>query len=161
MQVNDFEREDGSIARRQGVLVERCSPKTKSRLCTKCSAMSCAPQHSSLTVSLDSSKGDHSIVSSRHEKHASACRCRYLEETGCASVCLNSCKVPTQEFFEKDMGLPLTMAPNYEDFSCQFSFGMAPRLQAQDDAFQTPCFLQCPSKRRHSAAQKCPGASTL
>jgi hypothetical protein len=24
-----------------------------------------------------------------------------------------------QEFFEKDMGLPLTMTPNYEDFSCQ------------------------------------------
>jgi hypothetical protein len=25
----------------------------------------------------------------------------------------------TQEFFEKDMGLPLTMTPNYDDFSCQ------------------------------------------
>jgi hypothetical protein len=24
-----------------------------------------------------------------------------------------------QEFFIKDMGLPLTMKPNYEDFSCQ------------------------------------------
>ena len=23
-------------------------------------------------------------------------RCRYLEQSGCASVCLNSCKVPTQ-----------------------------------------------------------------
>jgi hypothetical protein len=23
-------------------------------------------------------------------------RCRYLEEAGCASICLNSCKVPTQ-----------------------------------------------------------------
>jgi hypothetical protein len=115
------------------------------------------------------------------------CRCRYLEEAGCASICINSCKVPTQEFFAKDMcvrhgiiafqnwiwnwiwmhmhvsahvsvplpsplceqphrkqprldltlairptdtdlvdcsslcrGLPLTMTPNYDDFSCQF-----------------------------------------
>lgn len=23
-------------------------------------------------------------------------RCRYLEEAGCASICINSCKVPTQ-----------------------------------------------------------------
>ena len=46
-------------------------------------------------------------------------RCRYLEEAGCASVCINSCKVPTQEFFARDMGLPLTMTPNYDDFSCQ------------------------------------------
>ena len=126
-------------------------------------------------------------------------RCRYLEETGCVSVCINSCKLPTQvagtphhlepcpsfvqvckcvqaaawsvmsssqspstsascaracastlrhfaspclckalhfppaalsavssglpacmqEFFREDMGLPLTMTPNYDDFSCQ------------------------------------------
>lgn len=43
-------------------------------------------------------------------------RCRYLEETGCASVCLNSCKFPTQRFFMEGMGLPLTMTPNYDDF---------------------------------------------
>lgn len=29
-------------------------------------------------------------------------------------------QVPTQEFFARDMGLPLEMKPNYEDFSCQF-----------------------------------------
>lgn len=46
-------------------------------------------------------------------------RCRYLEQAGCVSICVNSCKVPTQEFFAKDMGLPLTMTPDYEDFSCQ------------------------------------------
>lgn len=122
-------------------------------------------------------------------------RCRYLEEAGCASICINSCKVPTQvrwtrghsrapwsvclcvcmccvcararlcvrncqgrgapdpppaslhatrtqplacpapsngsrpaypcvpppfqNFFVRDMGLPLTITPNYDDFSCQ------------------------------------------
>ena len=37
-------------------------------------------------------------------------RCRFLEESGCASVCVNSCKIPTQNFFLQDMGLPLTVS---------------------------------------------------
>ena len=36
-------------------------------------------------------------------------RCRFLQEAGCASVCVNSCKIPTQNFFLQDMGLPLTV----------------------------------------------------
>eukprot|EP00884_Botryococcus_braunii_P023672 jgi/Botrbrau1/998/Bobra.114_1s0036.1 len=87
------------------------------------------------------------------------CRCRYLEQTGCASVCINSCKLPTQEFFAKDMGLPLTMTPNYDDFSCQFSFGMVPPPPGKDEALATPCFRQCPSKRPSSEAQHCGGIS--
>lgn len=63
----------------------------------------------------------------------------------------------SQEFFEKDMGLPLTMTPNYEDFSCQFSFGLTPKPAASDEAFATPCFAQCPSKQRHHGS-RCPGA---
>ena len=42
-------------------------------------------------------------------------RCRYLEEVGCASACMNSCKFPTQEFFKRDMGLDVTLEPNYEE----------------------------------------------
>ncbi|GFH08469.1 DUF4033 domain-containing protein, partial [Haematococcus lacustris] len=74
-------------------------------------------------------------------------RCRYLEQTGCASVCINSCKVPTQEFFATHMGLPLTLTPNYETYECQFAFGKTPLPQSQDAAFASPCFVQCPSKR--------------
>lgn len=73
-------------------------------------------------------------------------RCRYLEESGCVGVCINSCKVPTQEFFEKDMGLPLTMEPNYETFECQFSFGKTPPPPEEDEAFASPCFSQCGNK---------------
>mmetsp|Transcript_3521 Transcript_3521/g.4953 ORF Transcript_3521/g.4953 Transcript_3521/m.4953 type:complete len:289 (+) Transcript_3521:101-967(+) len=73
-------------------------------------------------------------------------RCRFLEESGCASVCVNTCKVPTQTFFAQDMGLPLTMEPNYEDFSCQFSFGKVPPKPDQDPAFHVGCLSQCPSK---------------
>ena len=76
-------------------------------------------------------------------------RCRYLEESGCASVCVNTCKVPTQEFFAKDMGLPLEMTPNYDDFSCQFSFGKTPLPPEQDEVFSVSCFTQCPSKAAH------------
>jgi len=72
-------------------------------------------------------------------------RCRYLEESGCASICINSCKIPTQTFFALDMGLPLTMKPNYEDFSCQFSFGLTPPNETDDEAFSTECFTSCPT----------------
>lgn len=45
------------------------------------------------------------------------------------------------------MGLPLTMTPNYEDFSCQFAFGLTPKPQGEDEALRTPCFGQCPTAR--------------
>ena len=141
--VNDVELADGTLGRAQGVLIERC---------------------------------------------------RYLEQSGCASICINSCKVPTQvpfatvlcdafrhfslldsscdmliccitclplhslqmqTFFTEDMALPLSMTPNYEDFSCQFAFGVEPKPQDEDEVFRTPCFRQCPSKQAHRVPQ-CP-----
>lgn len=51
------------------------------------------------------------------------------------------------------MGLPLTMTPDYEDFSCQFSFGQVPVPEDQDEALNTPCFVQCPSKNRRRQPQ--------
>jgi Beta-carotene isomerase D27-like, C-terminal len=62
-----------------------------------------------------------------------------------------------QEFFAKDMGLPLTMTPNYDDFSCQFSFGVTPPPPEADEALATPCFLQCPSKRQAVQTEHCGG----
>mmetsp|Transcript_14108 Transcript_14108/g.20149 ORF Transcript_14108/g.20149 Transcript_14108/m.20149 type:complete len:146 (-) Transcript_14108:554-991(-) len=72
-------------------------------------------------------------------------RCRFLEESGCASICVNSCKIPTQNFFNQDMGLPLTMTPDYDTFECQFSFGLTPSAVSELDARQTPCLSRCPS----------------
>lgn len=72
-------------------------------------------------------------------------RCRFLEESGCASVCVNACKIPTQNFFIEDMGLPLTMTPDYETYECQFSFGVMPNSQEELDAKSTPCLARCPS----------------
>ena len=69
-------------------------------------------------------------------------RCRFLEESGCISVCVNACQIPTQNFFAQDMGLPLTMEPDYETFACDFRFGEMPPTEQQPTA---PCLLQCPS----------------
>eukprot|EP01026_Neomeris_dumetosa_P029593 TRINITY_DN23971_c0_g1_i7.p2 TRINITY_DN23971_c0_g1~~TRINITY_DN23971_c0_g1_i7.p2 ORF type:complete len:239 (-),score=29.86 TRINITY_DN23971_c0_g1_i7:124-840(-) len=85
-------------------------------------------------------------------------RCRFLESAGCISVCLNSCKIPTQNFFEKDFGLDVTLEPNYEDFSCQFCFGKKPLPLEQDEAFQTPCMKTCEMKAKKSITQ-CPGGN--
>lgn len=72
-------------------------------------------------------------------------RCRFLEESGCASVCVNSCKIPTQNFFLQDMGLPLTMTPDYETYECQFSFGRTPSAEEEAQAKNTPCLSRCPT----------------
>ncbi len=45
---------------------------------------------------------------------------RYLENSGCVGMCVNMCKIPTQDFFTNDFGLPLTMTPSksYDFDSC-------------------------------------------
>jgi hypothetical protein len=109
-------------------------------------------------------------------------RCRYLEAAGCAAVCANSCRLPTQAFFARDMGLPLAMEPDFADFSCTFRFGhRAPEeagawalegrgggggddgcgaTRADDPVMATACFAQCPSPRRRAAAGE-QGAATV
>jgi hypothetical protein len=72
-------------------------------------------------------------------------RCRFLEEAGCASVCVHSCQIPTQRFFSEYMGLPLLMEPNYDTFECQFSFGKSPTAETERKAIKTPCLARCPS----------------
>ncbi|XP_057966712.1 beta-carotene isomerase D27, chloroplastic isoform X2 [Malania oleifera] len=50
-------------------------------------------------------------------------RCKYLEESKCVGICINTCKLPTQTFFKDYMGVPLLMEPNFEDYSCQLQNG--------------------------------------
>jgi hypothetical protein len=75
-------------------------------------------------------------------------RCRFLETAQCASVCVNSCKAPTQAWMKDDFGLDLHIQPNYADLSCTWSFGKVPPPLAQDDALLIPCFTACPSTMR-------------
>lgn len=70
-------------------------------------------------------------------------KCRYLEESQCVGLCVNICKLPTQTFFTEKFGIPLTMVPNFEDFSCQMVFGQVPPPLEEDDAIAQPCLAEC------------------
>lgn len=72
-------------------------------------------------------------------------RCRFLETANCASVCVNSCKVPSQEWLKDDFGMQLHIQPNYDDFSCRWRFGKPAPPLAEDEAVMVPCFTKCPS----------------
>ena len=49
-------------------------------------------------------------------------KCKFLQESNCKGMCLNSCKLPAQELFS-ELGLPLRVSPNFETQECQWSFG--------------------------------------
>ncbi|KAH8517220.1 hypothetical protein H0E87_005244 [Populus deltoides] len=91
-------------------------------------------------------------------------RCKYLEESKCVGICVNTCKLPTQTFFKDYMGIPLLMEPNFNDYSCQFKFGVLPPLPEDDGTLKEPCLEVCPiaSKRRGAASDmvimRCPKA---
>jgi hypothetical protein len=69
-------------------------------------------------------------------------KCRYLESSGCVGMCINMCKLPTQAFFTKDFGIPLTMTPNFEDFSCEMVFGQTPPPLTEEAIYTQPCLPQ-------------------
>uniref|UniRef100_A0A0E0PH36 Beta-carotene isomerase D27-like C-terminal domain-containing protein n=1 Tax=Oryza rufipogon TaxID=4529 RepID=A0A0E0PH36_ORYRU len=75
-------------------------------------------------------------------------KCKYLEESKCLGVCINTCKLPTQTFFKDHMGVDLYMEPNFEDYSCQFNFGVSPPPLGTDKALKEPCLDICTNARR-------------
>lgn len=75
-------------------------------------------------------------------------RCKYLEESKCVGICINTCKLPTQAFFNDHMGVPLLMEPNFNDYSCQFNFGVLPPLPENDSTLTQPCLEICPNAKR-------------
>ena len=95
----------------------------------------------------------------RHQKSGVQIqKCRYLEQSRCVGTCVNLCKVPTQEFFTQEFGIPLTMTPNFEDMSCTMAFGQQAPLSEDDPAFNEPCLLdQCDIA--NPKAKACPKAS--
>ncbi|KAJ6945970.1 hypothetical protein NC651_000903 [Populus alba x Populus x berolinensis] len=66
-------------------------------------------------------------------------KCRYLENSGCVGMCVNMCKIPTQDFFTNEFGLPLTMIPNFEDMSCEMVYGQVPPPFEEDPVVKQPC----------------------
>ncbi|CAL9111961.1 hypothetical protein MUK42_01220 [Musa troglodytarum] len=67
-------------------------------------------------------------------------KCRYLENSGCVGMCVNMCKLPTQDFFTNEFGLPLTMNPNFEDMSCEMVYGQVPPAFEEDPVSKQPCY---------------------
>lgn len=67
-------------------------------------------------------------------------KCRYLENSGCVAMCMNMCKIPTQDFFTNEFGLPLTMNPNFEDMSCEMIYGQVPPPFEEDPVSNQPCY---------------------
>lgn len=82
-------------------------------------------------------------------------KCRYLEQSQCVGMCVNMCKLPTQAFFIQDFGIPLTMTPNFEDYSCEMVFGqVAPPIE-EEAAYHQPCLAtQCVTAT--AQAEACP-----
>ena len=114
--------------------VARPFPRAAARLNAEVTALTCAWLMGPLAVNDGGGEGSGVARSGVLVE-----RCRYLEETGCASACLNSCKLPTQAFFAGRMGLDLWMAPDFDTFECQFSFGVPPPPPDADPALATGC----------------------
>lgn len=82
-------------------------------------------------------------------------KCRYLDNSRCVGMCINMCKLPTQDFFTQKFGIPLTMTPNFEDFSCEMVFGQVPPPLETEAAYTQPCLAsQC--SMANVQAESCP-----
>mmetsp|Transcript_7494 Transcript_7494/g.11932 ORF Transcript_7494/g.11932 Transcript_7494/m.11932 type:complete len:284 (+) Transcript_7494:1618-2469(+) len=76
-------------------------------------------------------------------------RCRFLEESGCKAMCTNMCKVPTERFFNRQLMTPLRMTPDFNDNSCQMSYGIPPLQEDQDPALiDKGCLQGCLTRKR-------------
>jgi hypothetical protein len=74
-------------------------------------------------------------------------KCKFLQESGCKGLCLHQCKLPAQEFFATELGLPLTVIPNFETQECQWSFGETSLPPAEDPSFPKGCLVGCGSRK--------------
>jgi len=74
-------------------------------------------------------------------------KCKFLQESGCKGLCLHQCKLPAQQFFQNELGLALTVSPNFVTQECQWSFGEEPMLPSEDPSFPKGCLVGCESRK--------------
>lgn len=79
-------------------------------------------------------------------------KCKFLQESGCKGLCLHQCKLPAQQFFQDELGLALTVSPNFVTQECQWSFGETPVPPAEDPAFPQGCLAGCESRKAIAAS---------
>eukprot|EP01038_Epipyxis_sp_PR26KG_P005898 gene5898-8138_t len=81
-------------------------------------------------------------------------KCRFLETAGCVRTCLHACKIPTQNFFKDEMGLPVFIKPNLTDYSCKFEFGIEPiPLEIDSSLLNLPCLSTCTANSKQSSCK--------
>ena len=73
-------------------------------------------------------------------------KCKFLQESGCKGLCLHQCKIPAQQFFKEELGLELTVSPNFATQECQWSFGETPLPPNEDPSFPSGCLKGCESR---------------
>ena len=67
-------------------------------------------------------------------------------------TCVSSCAC-VQAFFSEQLGMPLSMEPNFEDYSCDMVFGKSPLPRESDPAFTQGCLALCTTAQAASAAE--------
>ena len=72
-------------------------------------------------------------------------KCKFLQESNCKGMCLNSCKLPAQDLFN-ELGLPLRVTPNFATQECQWSFGEEAPPPEVDDTWPKGCITGCNSR---------------
>jgi len=72
-------------------------------------------------------------------------KCKFLQESNCKSMCLNSCKLPAQQLFQ-ELGLDLRVSPNFETQECQWSFGEEAPPPEEDPTWPKGCIVGCTSR---------------
>lgn len=72
-------------------------------------------------------------------------KCKFLQESNCKGMCLNSCKLPAQQLFE-ELGLKLRVSPNFETQECQWSFGEEAPPVKEDPTWPKGCIVGCGSR---------------
>lgn len=80
-------------------------------------------------------------------------KCKFLQESGCKGLCLHQCKLPAQQFFKEELGLALTVSPNFETQECQWSFGLEPLPPDEDQSFPKGCLVGCESRKAIAASR--------
>ena len=73
--------------------------------------------------------------------------CTPRQESNCKGLCLHQCKIPAQEFFQDSLGMPLTVAPNFETQECQWSWGQTPIPHSRDPDFPKGCISGCETRQ--------------
>lgn len=80
-------------------------------------------------------------------------KCRVLESVNCPGICINACKIPTQQFIKQYLGTPITLNPNFEDMSCNMIFGKEP--PTEDSTMNQICYRSlCNIKKKDTEYTK-------